>query len=89
MRSKKTGTKARRHEGTKGRASGVVMWGLAVVVAAMLDGVVRGETVERRGSAPPLEGRVTSIDDGGVTVRSQLGAVHTVSWDRVRRLRGQ
>ena len=44
------------------------------------------DVVERRGSAPVIEGEITAIDDAGVTVRSPLGAVHFVAWDRVRRV---
>jgi hypothetical protein len=46
--------------------------------------VVHADVVERRGAAPPVEGTVTLIDDAGVEVRSPLGAVHFVPWDRVR-----
>ena len=46
--------------------------------------VAAGDVVERRSADPPLEGRVTLIDDAGVTVKSLLGAVHFVPWDRVR-----
>ena len=42
--------------------------------------------MERRSADPPLAGTVTIIDDAGVTVRSSLGAVHFVPWDRVRRV---
>jgi hypothetical protein len=54
--------------------------GLLVTVAAAAD------VVERRGTAPVIEGKVVKIDDAGVTVRSPLGAVHFVAWDRVRRV---
>ncbi|MHC4421626.1 MAG: PH domain-containing protein, partial [Planctomycetota bacterium] len=53
---------------------------LLITVAAAAD------VVERRGAAPVIEGEVTVIDDAGVTVRSPLGAVHFVAWDRVRRV---
>ena len=46
--------------------------GLLLAAAAAAD------VVERRGSAPVIEGDVTAIDDAGVTVRSPLGAVHFV-----------
>ncbi len=48
--------------------------------------VTHGDVVERRGAEPELRGIVTLIDDAGVTVRSALGAVHLVPWDRVRRV---
>jgi hypothetical protein len=54
--------------------------GLVVAVAAAAD------VVERRGAAPGIEGEITAIDDAGVTVRSPLGAMHLIAWDRVRRL---
>jgi hypothetical protein len=44
------------------------------------------DVVERRGAAPVIEGEITAIDDAGVTVRSPLGAVHEIPWDRVRRV---
>ena len=46
--------------------------------------VAHGDVVERRGAEPELRGTVTLIDDAGITVRSDLGAVHLVPWDRVR-----
>ncbi len=45
---------------------------------------VRADVIERRGAEPAVEGTVTLIDDAGVVVRSPLGAVHFVPWDRVR-----
>jgi hypothetical protein len=42
------------------------------------------DVVQRRSADPPLKGTVTLIDDAGVTVRSNLGAMHVVPWDRVR-----
>jgi hypothetical protein len=45
------------------------------------------DTIERRGAEPPLEGEVTSIDDGGVRIRSETGATHFVCWDHVRDVR--
>ncbi len=55
----------------------------AVLVLAAV-AVAHGDVVERRGAEPELQGTVTLIDDAGVTVRSSLGAVHLVPWDRVR-----
>ena len=52
----------------------------------LLAATAAADVVERRGAAPAVEGRITRIDDGGVTVRSPLGAVHFVAWDRVRRV---
>ncbi|MHC4710421.1 MAG: PH domain-containing protein, partial [Planctomycetota bacterium] len=57
------------------------MVGIMLLAAAAV-----ADVVERRGSAPAIEGEVTAIDDAGVTVRSPLGAVHFVAWDRVRRV---
>jgi hypothetical protein len=57
--------------------------GLLLLAAA----AATGDVVERRGAAPVVEGEVVSMDDAGVTLRSPLGAVHFVPWDRVRRVR--
>jgi hypothetical protein len=57
---------------------------VGAVGALLLAAAAAGDVVERRGSAPVIEGEVTAIDDAGVTVRSPLGAVHFVAWDRVR-----
>jgi hypothetical protein len=57
-----------------------------IAVLGLASPVTVGDTVERRGTAPPVEGRITVMDDGGVTVRSSLGADHVVPWDRVRRV---
>ena len=53
---------------------------------ALAVSVGHADVVERRGAEPALEGRITTIDAAGVTVRSDLGAVHLVPWDRVRRV---
>src|SRR5688572_20684663 len=50
---------------------------------ALLVSAVRGDTVERRGGEPRLEGRVTNIDDNGVTLLTESGASYIVLWDRV------
>lgn len=55
----------------------------ALLVLAVV-AVAHGDVVERRGAEPELRGTVTLIDDAGITVRSDLGAVHLVPWDRVR-----
>lgn len=44
------------------------------------------DAVFRRGSESTLTGAVQQVDDNGVTIRSDLGAVHVVPWDRVRRV---
>lgn len=54
---------------------------MATIIAAPL---TAGDTVERRGGLPPVSGRIVGMDDAGVTVKSDLGATHFVSWDRVR-----
>ena len=61
--------------------AGVAVGGLVLAVSVGL-----ADVVERRGAEPELIGRITHIDDAGVTVRSSLGAVHLVPWDRVRRV---
>ncbi|MHC4220250.1 MAG: hypothetical protein ACYSU7_17530 [Planctomycetota bacterium] len=57
-----------------------------IVAGLLLTAAAAADVVERRGAAPPIEGEVTAVDDGGVTVRSALGAVHFIAWDRVRRV---
>lgn len=59
---------------------------LSSLLIAGLCAAAVADTVERRGREPALEGEVTRIDDAGITVRSSLGAVHFVPWDRVRRV---
>jgi len=59
---------------------------VGAVSGLLLAAAAAADVVERRGSAPVIEGEVTAIDDAGVTVRSPLGAVHFVAWDRVRRV---
>lgn len=44
------------------------------------------DAIERRGSEATLTGTVQQVDDNGVTIRSDLGAVHVVPWDRIRRV---
>jgi hypothetical protein len=44
------------------------------------------DTIERRGAEPAIVGRITVVDDSGVSVRSAQGATHFVPWDRVRRI---
>ncbi|MHC4946654.1 MAG: hypothetical protein ACYTG1_00110 [Planctomycetota bacterium] len=61
----------------------------AAALALALAGVARADTVERRGGAEPLVGRVTNLSDAGVTVRTALGKTHVVSWDRVRDVRSE
>ncbi len=60
--------------------------GLLPIALIALTTAAAADTVERRGREPALTGQVTAIDDAGVTVRSDLGAVHVVPWDRVRRV---
>jgi len=61
---------------------------LSILVIAMGIPVGRayGDTIERRGTEPKLEGRVAKIDDAGVELSSESGARYTVPWDRVRRV---
>ena len=76
MRSRKS--HALRHRGTKARS------GLLAVGGFLAATNVCADVVERRGAEPAVEGNVTLIDDAGIVVRSPLGAVHFVPWDRVR-----
>jgi hypothetical protein len=46
----------------------------------------RADHVERRGGLPLIQGTIASMDDSGVTIRSDLGASHSIPWDRVRRV---
>ena len=57
---------------------------IALYFVLVIAASARADLVERRGSEPPVEGKITRIDDAGVTVRSDLGAFHFVPWDRVR-----
>lgn len=47
-----------------------------------------GHRVNRRGSEEPIEGLIIRLNDAGVTVKSELGASHLISWDRVRSIEG-
>ena len=62
---------------------------VAAVFLLLLARPGAGDVVERRGSEPALEGEITIINEAGVTIRSSLGAVHVVPWDRVRRVEGK
>ena len=62
---------------------------VAAVLFLLLARPGAGDMVERRGSEPALEGEITIINEAGVTIRSSLGAVHVVPWDRVRRVEGK
>lgn len=57
---------------------------LQLLPALILAHAVWGDIVHRRGIEPAIEGRVSMMDDSGVTVRTELGAVRFVAWDRVR-----
>ena len=57
---------------------------LSISAAAVAQDEV--EIVERRGTEPAVTGRITVIDDVGVSVLSTQGATHFIPWDRVRRL---
>lgn len=60
---------------------------LFLVMAMGLPGVCAlGDVVERRGTEPKLEGRVSKVDECGVELSSESGARYTVPWDRVRRV---
>jgi hypothetical protein len=49
---------------------------------------VRADVVERRGAEAPLDGRILSVDDNGISLKSdELGALYFVPWDRVRAVR--
>jgi hypothetical protein len=61
---------------------------LAVAIVGGVSSPAAADMIERRGSAQALEGRITGVDDNGVTLRSPLGAIHIVPWDRVRDLKG-
>ncbi len=76
MRSRES--HARRRGGTKARSG---LWAVGCVVTATF---AYADVVERRGAEPAVDGSVTQIDDAGVVVRSALGAVHFIPWDRVR-----
>ncbi len=56
----------------------------AILLGLLLARPTAGAQVLRRGTEPAVEGRVAGIDDAGVTVRSESGAVHFIPWDRVR-----
>lgn len=53
---------------------------------ALCAGAARGDVVHRRGTEAPLAGEIIKLDDNGVTLRSELGAMHVVPWDHVRDL---
>jgi hypothetical protein len=73
-----------RFAGTRQGVVAVVVFVLCCAAPAFAQHIV-----ERRGDEPALRGRITLIDDGGVTIISDLGAVHTISWDRVRAVKGE
>ncbi len=56
---------------------------VAAAGALALAGLAAADVVERRGAESALEGDVR-IDLSGVTVRTESGAEHHVTWDRVR-----
>lgn len=73
----------------EGRVRGSYLFPVASVFFVMLlfVGSVRAfgqDTIERRGAEPALEGEITTIDDNGVTIRSESNAVQTVTWDHIR-----
>ncbi len=76
MRSRES--HARRGGGTTARS------GLLAVGCVVTATFAYADVVERRGAEPAVDGSVTQIDDAGVVVRSALGAVHFIPWDRVR-----
>lgn len=57
---------------------------LRLLPALILAPAAWGDIVQRRGTEPAVEGRVSIMDDAGVTVRTELGAVRFIPWDRVR-----
>ena len=57
---------------------------VAAVALIGTAGATCADVVTRRGAETPLEGRITSMDDAGVHVRTATGAEHFVPWDRVR-----
>lgn len=56
------------------------------VTAIVLTMSAAAQHVERRGTEPTVRGRIINVTDAGVTVQSDLGAMHFVPWDRVRRV---
>jgi hypothetical protein len=60
------------------------------IVLSLAGSALRAEDVlVRRGSDGALTGSIISIDDAGVRIRTELGATHLVSWDRVREVRSR
>ena len=57
---------------------------MLTVAVGMIAIPARGDTVERRGMAPALQGRVLTTDDAGVRIETESGATLFVPWDRVR-----
>lgn len=57
---------------------------LALTMCVLISLEASGDVVERRGMEPAVEGRITTVDDAGVTISSELRAVHFIPWDRVR-----
>ena len=58
--------------------------GLLLAACCLVVTGARADVVERRGAEPAVQGTVTLIDEAGVVLRSPLGAVHFIPWDRVR-----
>jgi hypothetical protein len=54
------------------------------LTALALAAAAPADVVERRGGAAPLVGEMGRVDDAGLEVRSEFGAVEFVPWDRVR-----
>lgn len=64
-------------------ASGLLIMLLAPLPASLADHITR------RGSEPGLDGTITLITDNGVNIRSNTGAEHKVTWDRIREVQTQ
>lgn len=57
---------------------------VAVAVIALGASSTSGDEVVRRGGLSTLRGDIVVVDEAGVSIRSELGAMHIVPWDRIR-----
>lgn len=66
------------------RAMVVIVLMCAASVGSGAASAQADDVVLRRGEMEPMRGTVVAVDDAGVSVRSEFGAMHLVPWDRVR-----
>ncbi len=59
---------------------------LMMLLCSVMSHSVAAQHIIRRGTEPVVRGQVTIVNDAGVTLRSEFGAVHFVPWDRIRRV---